>query len=141
MHRDAVLWSCVSDCQTKWFGGWYPDRAHNFSWALQPVPNMSALYEAAVESLSRFHVVVIAERLAEPGYARRLAAFFNMSDPPRFRKPPGVSRQTLAGGPTRLANLSAGTLETLRRLNTFDTQLFRRFAFGVTEASSTVNSI
>ena len=108
----SYVWQCVSECFTKWFGGWNATNT-----------NITSLYERAIQRLEEFDIVVIQERLHDHAYQIALEAAVNTKIAP-------ITHANAMGGwkfGYEAYNVSSSEIKQLVALNTYDLRLYARF--------------
>ena len=105
--REVFLWQCCSECLVKWLGALGPDiqkAGTERPWASYPIG--LAHQRRALETIKRFHLVVLLEKLHSPDYQDWLTGLFGPDFRPSGRggrgafewhHRPGTAASALAG--------------------------------------------
>ena len=109
LGRPNALWQCVSNCYCKLFGG---------TRSLRRI--LAGNCSRALETLRRFHLVIILERLGDEVYLDRLHAQLSIPHKKMFPR-----QRTFSGN---LSHMDSRIAETMNAMNALDAPLYETIA-------------
>ena len=111
--KTSRMYACVSNCFTKWFGGW--DKDHY---------DLDQVYTFATERLNQFDLIIINELMGDPKYVHQIEQIFNSTLHIGHRNAAGG----WSGGHERY-KVSYKSVEDIADLNYYDMKLYAQYSY------------